>query len=255
MGQAINDYDMILENDRVLAALSGGMDSIVLALLLSERLSRIPIQYELFPVLIDHFNGDNPEMNQKIEKLSDFILQKTRLTLKILRFPMVQNLTGEASPHKRRDICFVCAQKRRTELIKCADALGCNRIALGHHKDDIVETILMNLFYKRELSAMLPRLDLFGGKMSIIRPMAYIQKSQIEIYMAENKPFIIEEDCPAKILPRDERRKKVRKIIEELVQKVPHLKNNIFASFRNPKPDYLLDHFFDPKKSGLYKRP
>jgi tRNA 2-thiocytidine biosynthesis protein TtcA len=255
MGQAINDYNMIKADDRIIIGLSGGMDSLAMLLLLHSRLARIPIKFELFPAFVDNFNGENEEHNKRISRLADFVRQETGLETHIIRVPTIRKLTGEGS--LKRDTCFLCAQKRRTELLKYAFSLDCNKLALGHHKDDIIETTLMNLFYKRELSSMLPRLPLFNGKLDIIRPLAYIQKHQIEsfIYERENVPPIFGEVCPSQMVRRDSRRLEVRELLKSLSGKVPNLKNNIFASFRNPKKDYLLDHCYEPKTSGTFKRP
>lgn len=254
-GLAINDYGMIEPGEKLLVGISGGADSIALLLLLHRRLKRIPVQYALYPVLVDNFNGENDERNRRIDDLAAYILQETGLVLEIIREPVVQKLLDNPKPS--RDICFLCAQKRRHILIQTAFREGCSRIAFGHHKDDIVVTSLMNLFYKRELSSMLPRLVLFGGKMEIIRPLAYVQKMQIEKFISgEPGPVpVLSEACPAKFVKKDHRRQQVKEIAERLAAEIPNFKNNLFASYRNPKKDYLLDQCFKPKTSGLYKRP
>lgn len=255
IGQAINDYDMIEDNDKIVVGISGGMDSIFMLLFLNKRKKYIPSNYELFPVIVDNFNGENESYNKKLLELGNFIKEETNLDLKIIPVPAVKYLTTSDRP--RRDTCYLCAQKRRTELFKYANEIGAKKIALGHHKDDIIETTLMNMFYKRELSSMLPHLPLFGGKMSIIRPLAYLEKADIEtfIYSYPKEIPIFGEVCPSKIVRRDFRRLEVRELLEELNEKIPNIKNNIFAAFRNPKIDYLLNFKFNPKKSGKFKRP
>lgn len=255
MGQAINDYGMIDPNDRIVVGLSGGMDSLALLLLLNSRLKRIPVRYSLFPVLVDNLNGESEEHNKRIGKLTGYIISETGHETHVIHTGTMKKLTEGDS--RKRDVCFLCAQKRRYELIRYAFSINCTKIALGHHKDDIIETSLMNLFYKHELSSMVPKLELFGGKMFIMRPLAYIQKTQIEdyIYTKEKEVPVFGEVCPSNILRRDLRRSKIREIVDRLSKEIPHLKNNVFASYRNPKNDYLLDRFFDPKTSGSFKRP
>lgn len=255
MGLAINDYDMIADQDRIVVGVSGGMDSVALLLLLYNRLKRIPIQYFLFPVFVDNFNGKNQEHNQRIDRLKQFLFSQTGLVLEVIRVDTIQRLAGDS--HKKGDTCYLCAQKRRNELIKYADRNHCGKIALGHHKDDIIETTLMNILYKQELSSMLPRLDLFRGKIDLIRPLAYIQKNQIEdfIYNREEAAPIFGEVCPSKMIRKDLRREQVREFIQFLSKKTPHFKDSFFAAFRNPKEEYLLNHLFNPKKSGLHRRP
>lgn len=255
MGLAINDYDMIKNGDRIAVGLSGGMDSLALLLLLHERLDRIPAGYELFPVFVDNFNGENMEHNIRIESLKNCVLEKTGLEMEVIKITAVKTLTAENSKHG--DTCFLCSRKRRTELIKFASNHGCVSLALGHHMDDIVETSLMNMFYGRELSSMLPRLDLFGGKMSLIRPLCYINKTRIEsyIYAREETLPVFGEVCPSKMIRHDLRREKMRDLIKTLTPKIPGFTKNIFAAFRNPKADYLLNSNFSPKTSGLFRRP
>ncbi len=255
MGLALNDYDMINSGDRVVVGLSGGMDSLALLLLLHGRLARIPVKYELLPVFVDNYNRENNDYNSKIEKLSKCVMEKTGLSMTVIGIKAVKTLTGGKT--LKRDTCFICSKKRRTELIRYASKTGSNRIALGHHLDDIVETSLMNIFYMRELSSMLPRLDIFGGKMAFIRPLCYIRKTQLEsfIYSREETLPVFGEVCPARMIGRNLRRDRIRKIIGELSLQIPNFKNNVFASFRNPRAGYLLDHFFNPKTSGLFRRP
>ncbi len=255
MGQAINDYDMLSDGDKVVVGISGGMDSIALLILLYKRQKYVPSRYELFPVIVDNFNGENEAYNEKLKILGDFIKEETSLSLKTVPVSTIRYLTSTSRP--RRDICYLCAQKRRTELFKYAKSIKAKKIALGHHKDDIIETSLMNMLYKRELSSMLPRLPLFCGAMEIIRPLAYFEKRDIEnfIYLYGKEVPVFGEVCPSKIVRRDFRRIEVRNMIEELNEKIPNIKNNIFAAFRNPKPDYLLNYLFNPKTSGRFKRP
>lgn len=255
MGLAINDYNMLANGDRIVVGISGGMDSLALLLLMNNRLKRVPISYMMIPVIVDNFNGENPEHNYRINELKIYIDKMTGLILNIIKVNTVQKILDGNRP--KRDTCYLCAQKRRNALIKFAFENKCTRIALGHHKDDIVETTLMNMLYKRELSSMVPKLTLFDGKIDIIRPLAYIQKTQIEdlIYYGGDNVPVFGEICPSKIIRRDSRRLKVRELIAKINKDIPNLKNNIFASFRNPKHDYLLDMHFDPKTSGLYKRP
>jgi tRNA 2-thiocytidine biosynthesis protein TtcA len=164
VGLAVNDYGMIQADDVIVLGISGGMDSVALVCLLHARLRRLPIKYNLHPVMIDLYGGRSEEHTAKIGALSEFLRGKTGLSLDVIRLPVIDYLVDESGAPKVKNTCFKCAQIRRAELIKYADAKGFKKIAFGHHKDDIVETILLNLFYKRETSAMMPRLPLFDGK-------------------------------------------------------------------------------------------
>lgn len=246
---------MIRDGERILVGISGGMDSLALLLLLHSRKFFSKVDYELFPVLVDNWNGENADYLKRVAELADFIRKETSLELTVLPVPAVKMLEGREI--KARDTCYHCSQKRRKVLIQHAQKTGCGTIAFGHHLDDILETSLMNLFYKRELSSMLPRLDLFQGKMRIIRPLAYLEKSAIEefVYSREDAAPTFGEVCPAKMIRRDFRRIKVRKLISELSSEIPGLRENIFAAFRHLLPDYLLDMHFQPTVSGKKSRP
>jgi tRNA 2-thiocytidine biosynthesis protein TtcA len=255
-GQAINDYGMILPDEHILLGVSGGIDSIALLSLLQYRLTHIPVSYTLHPIMIDKFNGENPQASREIEALRDFLLRKTGIELEVMNLPLTDYLLNtDKEKILRTNICFKCAQIRRSTLFRIACERGYTKVALGHHKDDIIETILMNVFYKREVSAMIPRLPLFGGKIELIRPLAYLDKRQLTRYVADIGAPVVSEQCPAKMVRTELRREKVRTIIDGLSREIPGLRDNIFAAFRNPKPDYMLDRLFEPKTRGVKKRP
>lgn len=250
VGQAVNDYGMIEDGDHITVGLSGGADSIALIMLLSARLKYLPIKYHLHPVLVDHDNGKNPERMRQIDDLIAIIRERTGLDSDIIRLPIVEYLHDNP-----KNVCFKCAQIRRSELIKYSDAKGYRLIALGHHKDDVVETVLMNLFYKREVSAMMPRLSLFEGKFELIRPLIYLEKRQIVRYITDIGIDPIPEYCPAKFIKKDLRRDTVREIVKTLSRQIPGVKDNIFASLRNVHSDYLLSTHYRSRYSGRNKRP
>ncbi len=113
----------------------------------------------------------------------------------------------------------------------------------------------MNLLYKRELSTMVPRLKILKDQIEIIRPMAYLEKRYLTEYIKEIEAPVIPVSCPAKEIKKDLRREKVRNILKNLVKEDKRFENNIFASFRNPSEDYLLNHLYNPRRSGLHRRP
>lgn len=258
MGQAVNDYNMIKDGDQIAVGISGGPDSVALISLLEFRRRIIPIDYRLFPVMVDTHGAENAVQNENIKRIEDFLQTRFSLPLHRIDLPIMDYLKEHP-----KNICFKCAQIRRTELFKFAGKMNCNKIALGHHKDDMVETILMNMLCKRELSCMMPRLPLFDGDLEIIRPLIYLEKSQILRYISDSKSPIIEKTeaeaaCPAKTEKKDEqtlRRDHIREMMPMLTKSFPNFKNNLFAAFRSPHQDYLLDRLFDPKTSGQYKRP
>jgi len=138
----------------------------------------------------------------------------------------------------RKDIsCFWCSWNRRKALFQVANRFGCTKVALGHHKDDIIETILMNLFFHGEISAMAPKQELFKGKIVLIRPLAYVEEDMIRRF-AKEAGFPHEKcACPNSLTSN---RTRIANIIRELVRVCPDVKTNIFRSVKRIKQDYLL---------------
>ena len=133
--------------------------------------------------------------------------------------------------------CFWCSWNRRKALFEVADRFGCKKVALGHHKDDIIETILLNLFFHGEISAMSPKQELFKGKIIIIRPLAYVEEDMIRRF-ARTAGFPHQKcACPNSITSN---RTKIAQIIKDLEKVCPELKTNIFKSVKRIKEDYLL---------------
>ena len=152
MGKALHRYNLIEDGDRILVGLSGGKDSLALMWILDERLPRIPINYELFPVYVDP--GFEGGFGKELEKYC---------TSAGYRFRAEYTDFGlrAHSSENRENPCFLCAWHRRKRLFEIADEIGCNKLALGHHKDDIIETLFMNMCYAGEISSMLPSQTFF----------------------------------------------------------------------------------------------
>lgn len=253
--KAIEHYDMLENTTGIVVGVSGGMDSLVLLLLLVWDNHRQKRGISLYPALVDNFNGQNDRHNQQIEALAAYIKRHTELDLHVIHVNTIAELTS--GNYKQRNTCYLCAQKRRIELIRYAASRNANKIALGHHMDDILETSLMNLFFKRELSSMVPRLKIFNGGMEFIRPLVYVEKSMIEefVYTRGEEIPLFSEVCPNLVLRRDHRRLQVRKLIRGLSEKIPNFRRNLFEAFRNPAHEYLLNYLYQPQTSGRFKRP
>ncbi|MBU2258325.1 MAG: tRNA 2-thiocytidine(32) synthetase TtcA, partial [Candidatus Omnitrophica bacterium] len=162
MGRAIGDYDLIQDGDKIVVAVSGGKDSLSLLKILADRRSFVPVKYEIMAV---HVDMGYPCHHPKI--LAEYF-KKLGVEYHVEKIDILQGKS-------RKDIsCFWCSWNRRKALFKAADRFNFNKVALGHHKDDIVETILMNMFFQGEISAMSPKQVLFDGKITIIRPLAYV---------------------------------------------------------------------------------
>lgn len=225
VGRAITDYQMLSDGDKIAVAVSGGKDSLTLLRILNDRKSFVPIKYEILAV---HIDLGYPCQHPKI--LAEYF-KKLRINYTIEKVDILKGKT-------RKDIsCFWCSWNRRKALFKVADRFGCNKVALGHHKDDIVETILLNLFFNGEISAMSPKQELFNGKVVIIRPLTYVEEDMI-VRFAKIAGFPHEKcACPNSITSN---RTRITNIIKDLKSICPDVKTNIFRSIKRIKKDYLL---------------
>lgn len=228
MGKAIHRYGLIQNGDRILVGVSGGKDSLTLLHLLHERQKRVPIHYELIPVHIDlGFDSKRTEVLKKYIEV-----QGLPYHLELTDIGRMAN-----SPENRENPCFLCSWERRKRLFHLAHRFKCNKIALGHHKDDIIETLLLNIFYSGEISTMLPAQALFKGKITLIRPLALLEEKKIERFAREMDLPFGRSGCPSSGRTK---RKEVKEIIDALSKKNHRVKGNIFRSLSNIKMDYLL---------------
>ncbi len=233
MGKAIHRYGLIEDGDRIAVGVSGGKDSLALLHLLEERRKRVPIRYELIPIHIDlGFGTNRAEVLKKYFEARGFPyhIEFTQIGRRAL------------GPENRENPCFLCSWERRKRLFQLAQEHQCPKIALGHHKDDIIETFLLNIFYSAEISTMLPRQTLFQGKVTLIRPLALIEERKIERFAeALDLPFG-SSGCP---VSGRTRRKEIKELIASLEKRNPKIKGNLFRALSNIKMEYL----FPPKPS------
>lgn len=227
VGKAICDYGMIADGDKILVAVSGGKDSMSLLKILDDRRSFAPVDYEIIAAHIDFGYHCVPPT-----ALAEYF-KKCGYAYHIKKVDILK--PGET----RADItCFWCAWNRRKAIFETAAELGCNKVALGHHKDDIAETILLNMFYKGEISAMKPRQELFKGKIVIIRPLAYVEEKDVAKFSRTLGFPIPHCKCPNTLTSK---RTFVEKIIKEIEKECPDVRTNIFNSLKRIKNDYLLE--------------
>jgi tRNA 2-thiocytidine biosynthesis protein TtcA len=225
MGRAIMDYDMITAGDKILVAVSGGKDSLTLLRVLNDRRNFVPVKYDLLAVHVDMgYPCQHPKILAEYFKSMgvDYHIEK------------IDILKGKS----RKEIsCFWCSWNRRKALFETAVRLGCTKVALGHHMDDIVETVLLNLFFRGEISTMCPKQELFKGKITIIRPLAYVEEDLIRKFAKDLNFPHHKCACPNSITSK---RTKMEQIIKDLEKISPDIRKNIFRSVKRIKQDYLL---------------
>lgn len=225
VGRAITDYHMLDEGDKIAVAVSGGKDSLTLLKILHQRQSFVPIKYSIVAVHID--SGSEKSLARKLKKY----FKENDYPYKIIKSPVLRKT-------KPQDMnCFWCSWNRRKALFETANKLGCSKVALGHHKDDIIETILLNLFFQGEISAMCPKQRLFNGKITLIRPLAYVEEREIMGFAKEQIFPNSEYCCPNANINK---RRKISKFIKDLEKICPEIKTNISKSVKRVKKDYLL---------------
>jgi tRNA 2-thiocytidine biosynthesis protein TtcA len=228
MGKAIHSRDMIRDGDHVMVAVSGGKDSMSLLWLLKDRLKRIPIQYRIMAVHVDPGFGANSAEHMKA------FFSEHDFEYRIIRSNIGPKAHG---PENRENPCFLCSRLRRKTLFELAADLDCNKIAFGHHKDDLIETFFLNIFYGASISTMTPVQEFFGGKLIVIRPLFMLDENKIRKYAASMKWPLINLGCPT---AGASKREEMKKMLHHLYRSNKKIKGNIFHALQNVRLDYLL---------------
>ena len=226
VGRAINSYSLIKENDKVAVALSGGKDSLVMLETISNRRKRLPVTYDVMAV---HVNVKNIGYETDLDFLNRYC-DELSVPLHIIE------TDADLERDKNKSICFICSWLRRKELFNFVKKEKCSKLAFGHHRDDAIETLLMNMISSSSISSMPPSLSMFGGEFDLIRPLILLGEDEIREYaMLRNYPPQV------KICPHgdDTRRADAKRLLVEMEKIDKNARQNIYNAMSNIHSEYL----------------
>lgn len=241
--KAVSDYELIKENDKIMVCISGGKDSFLLAKCIEELIKHGKFKFDA------HYVVMNPGY---LEKNKNLILENAKkLNIKI---EMFETNIFEVAEKQEKSPCYLCARMRRGALYQKAKDLGCNKIALGHHFNDVIETTLLSMFYGSEIKTMMPKLksENFEG-LELIRPLYLVKEEDIIAWKNKNELTFL--NCACRFTEQQEnkeiegKRKEVKELIKNLRKINPNIDNNIFKSMDNVNLECILGY----KKDNKYK--
>ncbi len=228
MSQAIVKYEMIKDGDKILVAVSGGKDSMSMVYNLMKKVrSDFPIKFDIHAI---HIKTDFCNCGKKTRM--ETYLEKWEVPYTILPVPVIARL----KPGKKMN-CYWCSTQRRLELMRFATENGYNKIALGHHMDDILETFFMNMSYKGELSTMLPVLKYDKYPLTVIRPLALVKEAEVIEFATDNDLNKLVCTCP---YGKKSKRKDMRAVINEMADGAEYIRDNIYKALSNPVQRYMV---------------
>lgn len=215
---------MITANDRIMIGVSGGKDSLLLALALAALRRKSPVKFGLSACIVDQTDGT------MVTDAVAAYMSVLEIPLIIISHPTYKiiDVREERSP------CSLCANMRRGILASAAKTEGCNVIALGHHKDDAVETVLLNMFYGGRFKCYHPHLYMGRTELRVIRPFIYVEERNIALEATRLVLPIVNACCP---YSNDSKRKSAKEIVAELEKQIPELKSNVIHALKNFSPD------------------
>ena len=236
--KAIKDFDLIQDGDKIAVGVSGGKDSLLLSRLFQELKRDKSKNFEVA------FISMNPGFGS-------MDLEQFKINLEELGIPCeifdanVWEVAFESSPDSP---CFLCAKMRRGVLYSKVEELGYNKLALGHHFDDLVETTLINMFYAGTTKTMIPKVKSTSGRLELIRPLIYIKENDIINFTKKNEIMAMACGCPIESGKVDSKRKEIKNLLSTLEKTNPQIKQSIFNSMKNINLDYVLGYVSEAKK-------
>jgi len=231
-GRAIGDFNLIEDGDHIAVAVSGGKDSYTLLHILAALRRRAPVTYRLTAINIDAgFPGYRSDVIEEHLRDSGFDCRMVATDCAgIIRDKLRPGTSG----------CAFCARLRRGVLYTEAQAAGCNKIALGHHLDDFIETLLLNQFFVGTIAAMSASMLADNGIHTVIRPFVYVEEQDIAAFSTEQNFPVVSCACPTDVRA-DVNRRRMKELLSRLEQEIPDIKHSLIASLGNVQPRHLLD--------------
>lgn len=229
-GRACGDFDLLQEGDRILVCLSGGKDSYTLLTMLQEAQAKLPFEFSLVAFHLDQKQPGYPAgiMSAYLADQGVEWLVTEEDTYSLVR----EKLANDATP------CSMCSRLRRGIIYAVAQEYGCNKIALGHHRDDSLETLLLNLFHAGQIQAMPAKYRTDDGRFEVIRPLLYVAEDDIEVFaQAQGYPIIPCNLCGSIA----GRRKMMKELLDRLEDDIPQVRNSMLAALSNVRASHLLD--------------
>ena len=232
VGEAVGDFGMIAEGDRIMVCVSGGKDSYVLLDALRILQRRAPVSFELMAV-----NVDQGWPNYEIKAIEAHLCAEG-VPHRMASATYAQIVEEKLRPGQTP--CVLCSRFRRAYFYDLAVEMGVSKIALGHHMDDLVETLLLNLFFSGRLASMPPKLVAKDGRNVVIRPLAYVSEEETRTYASERQYPLVRCGCLSCGLP-DQKRQVVKRMLAEIEKENPGVKRQMLAALKNVNASHLLD--------------
>ena len=220
VGEAIRDYSMIRPGDKLMIGLSGGKDSLLLSLALAVLRKRSPLKFGLEACLVDQSAG-----SMQTEAVASY-MEQLGIPLRQMQHDTYQIIAGR----EERSPCSLCANLRRGILASAAQRQGCNVLALGHHKDDAAETVLLNLFYEGRFKCWHPHMYMTRSGIRVVRPLVYVEERKIILEARRLGLPVTSSCCP---YGDKSKRKAVKETLAKLEEQVPELKSNVIHALKN----------------------
>ena len=237
--KAVNEFGLVKDGDKIAIAISGGKDSLLLYKLFQRLKKDKRRNFE--------FRAVNLNPGFKKEDLDNFKNNLLKLDIDCEIFDT--NIWKIANEKAKDYPCFLCAKMRRGILYKKVEEYGYNKLALGHHFDDVIETTLINIFYSGSVKTMTPEVDSTSGKLKVIRPLIYVEEKDIINYTKKNGILAMNCGCSIEAGKTSSKRKEVKDLLSDLEEKHPGIKKSVFNSMRNINLNYVYGYEKEKEKN------